>query len=157
MIVITDTSPLNYLILIGEIGILPSLYKQVVVPAGVVAELMDVRSPEIVRRWSEQLPDWVEVRDPAAVDETLLLDPGESAAISLALELGADLLLVDDRAAATVASTRGLQTIGTLGIIIRAAQSNLLDGNAALVALESKTSFRASRSLLDAVRKQLLR
>lgn len=154
MIVISDTSPLNYLILIQKIDVLPSLYVRVVIPDGVLSELKDSRSPEPVRLWASHLPEWIDVRGPKVIDQSLLLDPGESAAISLALELKANLLLVDDRAAATVAGTRGLQTIGTLGIIIRAAQAGLLDGPSTLDALATKTTFRASARLLDTVRSQ---
>ena len=38
MIVISDTSPLNYLILIECIDVLPQLYGRVVIPEGVLAE-----------------------------------------------------------------------------------------------------------------------
>jgi predicted nucleic acid-binding protein len=52
MIVVADTSPLNYLVLIGHVAILPHFYQQVLVPSSVWRELQDVNTPEPVRAWS---------------------------------------------------------------------------------------------------------
>lgn len=52
-VVIADTSPINYLILIGEIGVLSRLYNQVVIPDEVAAELVDHDAPAAVRVWME--------------------------------------------------------------------------------------------------------
>jgi predicted nucleic acid-binding protein len=49
MIVVADTTPINYLILIGKIQVLPALYGRVVVPPAVVKELANSRTPEQVR------------------------------------------------------------------------------------------------------------
>ena len=56
MIVIADASPVNYLILIDQIEILPKLYGEIVIPQSVLAELMVERSPAPVRSWAS-LPD----------------------------------------------------------------------------------------------------
>ena len=60
-VVISDTSPLNYLILIGETGSLPALYSKILIPDAVLAELRDAESPPIVAAWASMLPDWVDV------------------------------------------------------------------------------------------------
>ena len=52
MIAVTDTSPICYLILIGEIDILPKLYSQVLVAPAVVAELLHEDAPGAVRSWA---------------------------------------------------------------------------------------------------------
>jgi predicted nucleic acid-binding protein len=62
MIVIADTSPLNYLILISEAAVLRDLYGRVVIPAAVREELTSRYSPDPVRRWMENAPQWLEVR-----------------------------------------------------------------------------------------------
>jgi predicted nucleic acid-binding protein len=49
MIVIADTGPINYLVLIGEIDVLPALYERVVIPPSVHEELGRKRAPEAVR------------------------------------------------------------------------------------------------------------
>ena len=86
MIVVADTTPINYLILIEEIHVLPALYGRVVIPPGVHGELAHPRAPEKVRKWIEQPPHWLEVVTPrTAFDEQLAtLDPGEQEAIALA-------------------------------------------------------------------------
>ena len=49
--VVTDTSPINYLILIGYVDVLPVLHGDVVIPQAVARELRDPRTPELVRQW----------------------------------------------------------------------------------------------------------
>jgi predicted nucleic acid-binding protein len=99
MIVVADTSPLNYLILIEEIEILAKMYGRVVIPRAVRSELLRPSAPEKVRNWISQLPPWVEVHTAVNVSDPSLagLDPGERDAILLAMELGAEQLIVDDR------------------------------------------------------------
>ena len=87
MIVVSNARPLHYLVLIGQIELLPHLYGQVVVPVTVVNELRHLRTPAFVRTWISTPPNWLDVRD-ANVDATgTTLDAGELAAITLAEEL----------------------------------------------------------------------
>lgn len=110
-VVVADTGPLNYLVLIGEIEILPALFEKIFVPQAVRAELRHRVSPSAVRAWATRPPTWLEVRAVRSVanhDPALrALDIGERAALSLAHALGADLLLMDDRAGVTVARRQG--------------------------------------------------
>jgi predicted nucleic acid-binding protein len=99
-LVIADTGPISYLILIGCIDLLPVLFEKVILPEPVQAELSAPNAPQPVRRWIAALPAWLEVRETPAEHEP---DPalqgihaGELAAISLAMALKADLLLMDD-------------------------------------------------------------
>jgi len=64
MIVIADTGPINYLILIGEIELFPALYDRVAVPPSVCEELGRLRAPEAVRAWIAQPPSWLEILTP---------------------------------------------------------------------------------------------
>src|ERR1035438_3452590 len=73
---VSNTSPVNYLILIDEIGILPQLYGQVLVPQAVVNELGHVESPSIVKNWAAQPPAWVKVGIPTSKPDTTLADLG---------------------------------------------------------------------------------
>jgi hypothetical protein len=59
MIAVADTSPLNYLVLIDRIRILPRLFEHVIVPAGVIGELQHPRSPPPVAAWAAHPPEWV--------------------------------------------------------------------------------------------------
>jgi predicted nucleic acid-binding protein len=88
-VVVADTSPLNYLALIGEIRILRTLYGRVVAPPEVLAELADGGAPPEVAGWIQSRPEWLEVRSVRrGQDEPTLpqLDPGERAAYLAALD-----------------------------------------------------------------------
>ena len=52
MLVIADTSPLNYLVWIGVVEILPQLYDKVVIPSEVRAELLATDAPSVVQSWA---------------------------------------------------------------------------------------------------------
>ena len=97
--IVADTTPLNYLVLIQATEILPNLYRRVLIPPAVKAELAHTNAPVIVRAWISQPPSWLEaVPLKLPVDSTLShLDAGEGEAISLALELNATLLLMGER------------------------------------------------------------
>lgn len=81
MIVISDTSPLNYLILIECVHVLPALYGSVVIPEGVFEELQRPNTPEAVREWMSAHPNWLEVRRANAQPDAALelLSASESA------------------------------------------------------------------------------
>jgi predicted nucleic acid-binding protein len=152
MIVIADTGPLNYLIGIGEIEILPRLYGIVLIPPSVGDELRRSTAPEVVRAWIENPPGWLETRAPTQVPDAKLLQarlgPGERDAILLAQELKADELILDDLRARKEAQRRQLHFIGTLGVLRSAGKRGLLDLKDALARLR-QTNFHISEELLD--------
>lgn len=153
-LIIADTSPINYLLLIGHIELLPALFNRVILPAVVKDELGHPKAPSVVQSWIANPPEWVDVRQsPAshAHDSVLAgLDAGEEDAIALALELNAELLLMDDEEGATAARAKGLEVTGTLGILRRAAQRQLL--NLADVFDQIKrTNFRYRQDVMDAL------
>jgi predicted nucleic acid-binding protein len=59
-VVVADSSPLNYLTLIGSVDVLQRLYGTVIVPQQVISELIDPAAPADVRRWASNLPNWVD-------------------------------------------------------------------------------------------------
>ena len=85
--IIADTSPLNYLILIDAVEILPALFQEVVVPGAVERELLAPGASEKVRKWMENAPNWLYVRKVNEIDKSINLGTGETEAISLAVEL----------------------------------------------------------------------
>lgn len=149
MIVVADTSPINYLILIGEIDTLPKMYGTVTIPPAVQDELLRVPAPATVRTWISRSPNWLEVRAPVNAPDALLakLDPGERDAIQLAGELGADQLIVDDREGRREAEKRGIAVMGTLGVLQEAATLRLLDLRLAVKRLQG-TSFYLAPDVL---------
>ena len=149
MIVVADTTPINYLILIGEIDVLARLYGRVIIPQAVHEELTRLRTPESVRAWIAQPPDWLEILVPARIPDSALakLDAGERDAITLAEELCADQLIVDELLGRREAERRGLSVIGTIGVLREASEEGLLDLRIAVERLR-QTSFHISPSIL---------
>jgi predicted nucleic acid-binding protein len=119
-VVVADTSPLNYLVLIGQIEILQVLYGTVLLPSEVLAELADSGAPSEVSAWIRTQPEWIRVRTAQADQNDPALqqiDPGERAAILLAQEEPDVLLLIDDAAGRAEADRRHIPNTGTLGVL----------------------------------------
>jgi predicted nucleic acid-binding protein len=152
VLVIADTGPINYLLLIEHIDILPKLFGTVILPTAVRDELADIGSPLPVRNWIADPPSWLDVRaapsDKPAAESLTALDPGEVAAISLAIELRADLLLMDDREGVIAARREGFTVTGTLGVLSLAAERRLLDLAEAFNCLR-RTNFRFRQEIMD--------
>jgi len=157
MIVVADTSPLNYLVLIEEVGLLPAIFGNVLVPTSVFHELQHPRTSLKVREWVANLPVWVEVRPVGLVTNLTLLalDPGERDAIGLALELGIGTVLMDEADGRHEAERLHLEVRGTLGILERGALLGKTNFRDALQKLE-QTNFRISPAVRAAFLKRNL-
>ena len=149
MIVVADSSPLIVLVNNGHIQIRPALFQEVVIPPQIAAELSHFNRPQMVRDFIHAKPVWLRVQAPASVEFIPELHEGECAAISLARELRADLLLIDERDGRSAALARDLQITGTIGILQRAAEQDLLDLAEAFARIK-QTDFWISPNLLDA-------
>jgi predicted nucleic acid-binding protein len=153
MIVVADSGPLHYLILLEHIELLRRFYGQALVPEPVARELSATAAPATVREWIRKPPTWVEVRPvpPDAVSRiTADLDLGERAAIALAETVHADLLLIDDAAGRAEAKRRHLRVTGTLGVLRAGAEQGLVNVPDLLERLKA-TSFYLDETLLSAV------
>lgn len=148
MIVVADSSPLIVLVNIGHIQILPALFREVFIPPQIASELTDPRRPQGVRDFINGKPLWLRVQAPASIEQIPELHEGERAAISLAGELKADLLLIDESSGRSAARARHLQVTGTIGILERAAEQDLLD-LAEVFERIKQTDFWISHKLLD--------
>lgn len=146
---VSDAGPLHYLVLIGEVGVLPKLLGDVLIPPEVRDELDRPRTPAPVRAWIASPPAWLSIQSAPVGDPALaLLDPGERAAIALASSVGADVVLMDDRAGVAAARAQGLRAVGTLGLLQRGARRGLLDLPTAFERLVA-TNFHVRQNLLD--------
>lgn len=149
--VVSNTSPLNYLILINQIDLLRQLYGRVLIPISVLDELRAPETPKAVSTWAATLPDWVElsVAPPADADLSRL-HAGERDAIALALSVNAGAVLMDERHGRQEAETRGLKVIGTLGALAAAHERGLVDLVSAIDSLR-QTTFHISPKLLASI------
>ena len=157
MIVVSDTSPLSGLAIVGKLSLLRALYGQIVIPEAVASELR--RGGQDEPRIAQVLSlSWVEIKpstNHSLIDELQTiykLDKGESEAITLALELTADALLIDERLGRREASRLGLAITGMLGVLLAAKKQNLVSAVRPIVdALIKEAGFRISNQLYGEV------
>ncbi len=158
MIVIADTSPLNYAVRIGIADALFDLYGQIVVPAAVHAELVSPGAPAALRFWVEEHRNLIEVHEVSLPADPALncLHLGEAQAIFLAQQTLNSLLIIDEREGRVEARRRGIAITGLLGVIRDAATRGYIDFEDALKKLKA-TDFRLSNDIEAIVREQYRR
>ena len=149
MIVVSDTSPLTALLTVGEAELLPKLFREVVIPEAVLAEL---------RRSHVLLPDWlraVGVKDTARAGRyARIVDAGEAEAIELARELHADRLLIDERKGRKLALEEGVPVIGLVGVVLLAKRRQIIPSARALLQrLEDEAGMYLSEEVRTAALK----
>lgn len=152
-IVIADAGPVNYLILITHINLLPLLFEKVFIPEIVFGELRHQKVHPAVRQWISAPPVWIEIvaADSESSDPALArLDDGERAAIQLAARISADLLLMDDRDGVVAARNKGFAVTGTIGILDLAACRGLIQLSTAFDRLNA-ANFRCPPEIMDAL------
>ncbi len=154
--VVSDSSPLVYLTRLGEFELLHRLYESVLVPEAVWREVaVDGRGlPESDSLRAAIETGWIKVERPSGSwDEAGLprghLGPGEIEAMLLARERGLP-LIVDETEGREAARRLGLQTTGTLGVLVRAKEHGLIANVRPYVdRLRAETNFRISRAVYD--------
>lgn len=126
---ITNTSPLLYLHRVGALGWLPALYQEIWVPTAVVLELREGQR----KGYDVPVPsnhEWLKITDPKLMPSEWLaleLGKGELAAMALALENPARVVLLDDALARRTATAAGLIVHGTLRIMLEAKSHGLIE------------------------------
>lgn len=158
MIVVADSGPLHYLILLEHADLLRRFYGQVVIPDAVANELSAPDAPLVVREWVLKPPPWAQIV--AVAQEVVLtvtdqLDLGERSAIALAESLRADLLLIDEAAGRAEAKRRNLRVTGTLGVLRVGAEQGLVDVPELITRLQSTTFYVDDELLNDTFRRWL--
>jgi len=129
--VLSDSSPLITLAEIGLLDLLPKLYETVMITPQVYAEVV-VGGAGLAGSSQISMAGWIDVNpvqnpaDLAAAQQRYGLGAGELSVIVLALELKADILLIDDRDARKVARQQGLFVLGCIGILHEAFDRSLL-------------------------------
>lgn len=132
MLVVSNTSPILNLAIIGHLNLIKDQFAQVIVPSGVLAELkINEDRPGSLAMQAAIAEGWIQVQ-PLTQSQTIVqllrqtLDQGESEAIALALEQQAGLILLDERDGRKMAKSLGLNITGILGILLKAKQSGSL-------------------------------
>lgn len=148
-VVVSDTSPLHYLILCNAVNVLPQLFRQVVIPPTVFREMQQPNTPSLIRQWAAALPSWVAVQTPKVLTLALDIDAGEMEAICLAQEIHAAAVLMDDRAGRNAAKQCGLAVVGTIGLLEQAAIRGLIELPTVLARLR-QTNARLDPKLIQA-------
>ena len=145
MLVVSDTSVLLNLCRVSAEGLLRELFAEVWIPPAVAAEFSRLAGGR-VRFRGTAMPEWVRispaVQVPPEVRACPDLDPGESEALALALELHASAVLVDEAAGRSAARVLSVTTIGIAGILLRAKQRGLIPAvRPLLVRLREEAGF----------------
>lgn len=130
MIIVSDTSPVSNLILIERLDILQKLFTEIIIPSAVDAEIRALK--QFGKDLSEyENAEWIKVIAPANLHKVqtlqMNLNEGEAQAIALALEIKCNLLLMDERIGTNIARQEGLQTIGLVGVLIKAKEEKIIE------------------------------
>ena len=130
MIVVSDTSPVSSLIIIGQLSILKGVFTEIVIPPTVASEIERLADYSISLQVYHQ-SDWIRKEKPKNEEEVKkllhVIDEGESEAIVLAIEMGAAYLLIDERIGTIQARQKGLETIGLLGVLVKAKEKGVIE------------------------------
>lgn len=129
MSVVSNASPLINLARIGKLTLLRDLYGELIVPEAVWQEV-------VVEGAGQPGADEVEsatwIKTQAATNRQLVnalqqdLDAGEAEAIALTLEMGAELLLMDEHLGRETARHLGLRYVGLVGALVEAKHRGLI-------------------------------
>ncbi|MCC6387412.1 MAG: DUF3368 domain-containing protein [Dehalococcoidia bacterium] len=158
MTAVADTSPLLALASLDLLHILPRLFERTLVPPAVVFEATERRpgapGADAIRR---ALTDGLlHLSEPSDTGSRLYLPawlgPGESEAIRLAFDVGADWLVLDDRGARRYAADLGLPVLGTVRVLETARDAGLLPRVTPLLEQLRASGFRLGHELIDTIR-----
>ncbi len=159
MIVVSNASPIINLAAIGHLQLLNHLYAKIIIPQAVYDEIAVKGAGEIGSQEVSAL-EWIERRsisnDDLGQALKMELDDGEAETIALALELKADLILIDERRGRAVANRFGIPRIGLLGALIEAKKKGLITSVQPLLErLRSQAGFWISDKLYEHILKSV--
>jgi uncharacterized protein len=151
MLVVADSSALIGLAACQGLHFLLQLYKDIKVPEAVYVEVTQVQKPQ-----AEELAAFLSGRT-ILVNTTQWvlavgdLGRGKIEAMTLYKQLGADMLLIDDRRARLIAEHNGIHCIGALGILLKAKEQGVIAQIAPYIQALRKSPVYYAESLLDKV------
>lgn len=148
MIIICDSSPLIALSIIDQLDLLDTLFGEVYVPASVFSEVAFVSKPE-----AHRIEMWAKGKVVSATNEPLkqsfsmVLDEGESEAMTLYFEKKADYLLIDEKKGRKIATYNHIRIVGSLGILLLSKRKGLISSVTPFLDLLQQSYIRISDDL----------
>lgn len=151
MVIISDTSPISNLIQIERLDILQGLFQQIIIPPHVDTEI------KALAKFGYSLDsyinaDWIIIYTPK--NQLVVqqfeqdLDRGEAQAIAICQEIGANLLIIDERLGTKIAKSHGLKTIGLIGCLLEAKKKTIIKAvKPILKSLELQAGFYIGKRL----------
>lgn len=128
-LVVSNTTPLIALDACNQLDLLPSLYTRIIVPTEVVHELARGGATGLPSGLTYNHLTWIDVQPVTNPPSSALLsklDQGEAEVITLALEIGANLVIMDEQMGVKVARDQGLTVLGSVGVLLLAKRKGLL-------------------------------
>ena len=157
MPVVSNTSPILNLAIIGQLDLLRQQFAEVLIPSTVRAELKpETTFPGAAVIQQAFQAQWLRVAELKDVNLArvlaLDLDEGEAAAVALALERGDQRILMDEHDGRVKAKALGLQPIGLLGVLLHAKRTGALESaEAAMHRLRQQAGFFIAADLFNEV------
>lgn len=128
-IIVSDSTCIGYLIRVNCLNLLQIIYGEIIIPDAVFNEILKLENLGYPLTEFKNA-DWIKVNTAnnfSNVKEYMhILDKGELEAISIAIELKADLLIIDEKNGRTVATIIGFNITGLVGILITAKNEGLI-------------------------------
>ncbi len=154
--IVSNTTPIISLLKLSQLNILKELYSEILIPYAVFQEIEDGKNKRYYQDISKI--DWikiVEIQDRQAIKYFLDLDAGESEAIVLATEIGADLIIIDEKLGRFHAKHADLKVTGTIGILIKAKMQGIVRDLKPLLYELTEKDVWISEKLIEEILKQV--
>ena len=137
--IIADTSCLIVLEKINMLYLLKKLYGTILI------------TEEVAGEYGDEVAEWIKIRqvqDRKTLEViSAFVDLGEASSIALAMESENSTIIIDDLKGRKVAEKLGLRITGTIGVLLKAKESNLVDSLKPAVELLKTSGFRISNEL----------
>lgn len=165
MRVVSNSTPLIYLSKLGKLELLRKLFREIIIPKEVFNEVVSggkkEKFPEVLVIEDAIHEGWIKTKE-IKVDRRLLkfapeLDSGEAEVISIAREVKGDLVLMDDASARSISESFGLNTKGTIYVLLKAYKSGLITKEEVKGLLDKLilAGFRLSSEVYSRILKEL--
>ncbi len=152
--VVSNTTPILSFIKLNRLDILRTIYKEITIPEAVYKELEEGRHKYYLNISKENWIKISKVSNKNLVEKfEEILDAGEAEAITLALELKANLLLMDEKLGRRIAEEQGLKISGTIGILLKAKEEGIISEVKPLIYELIKKGNYYKKSFLEIVLK----